>query len=283
MKKLRRRAEHLKEKRPGYGEILDFYQKVREEQEKAKTSLKVEPILLQTDWKELLVKEGFPLIQREGFPLDIEASAKLFRSLCQIAEEANPYLSEKVRRIEEALANNEVDLKKLLRESGNQQKVEEIANAFGLDKKVLLFLIQNSTKPSIEAGRNQLSDELIPGTWPKGFCPICGSLPQLSLLKEEVGKRFLLCSYCGYQWQTDRLICVFCGNKSQESLHYLHAEGEEPYRLDLCDKCHQYIKTIDFRKIEEIDPFLEDIGTPHLDLLASKEGYKRPVPNPWTT
>jgi formate dehydrogenase maturation protein FdhE len=28
---------------------------------------------------------------------------------------------------------------------------------------------------------------------------------------------------------------------------------------------------------------LEDLSTLHLDLLASQKGYKRPVPNPWTT
>ena len=281
--KLRKRIEQLKKKRPGYGEILDFYQKVREAQEQAKTSLKVETIRLGKDWKELFVKEGFSVVQREDFPIDLEVSARLFRSLCQIAEEANSYLSDKARRIEEAVANKKVDLRKLLSQAGNQAKVEEMADGSGLDKKILLFLIQNSARPSIEVGREQLSHEQIPGTSPKGFCPACGSPPHLSLLKEEVGKRFLLCSYCGYQWQTDRLICAFCGNKDQESLYYLHAEGEEPYRLDLCDKCHQYIKTIDLRKIEAIDPFLEDLATPHLDLLASKKGYKRPVPNPWTT
>jgi FdhE protein len=105
----------------------------------------------------------------------------------------------------------------------------------------------------------------------------------LSLLKEEVGKRSLLCSFCGYQWRIERLVCPFCGNKEQESLQYFHAEGEEAHRIDLCDKCHQYIKTIDLRKIEAIDPILEDLATLHLDILASQKGYKRPIPNPWAT
>jgi len=51
--------------------------------------------------------------------------------------------------------------------------------------------------------------------------------------------------------------------------------------MHLCGKCHQYIKTIDFRKIEESDPVLEDLATLHLDVLATQKGYKRPVPNPW--
>ena len=54
------------------------------------------------------------------------------------------------------------------------------------------------------------------------------------------------------------------------------------YRIDLCEKCHQYIKTIDARVEEILDPSLEDLATLHLDLLASQRCYHRPVVNLWT-
>ena len=280
---LKNRIQQIKKKRPGYGEILDFYQKVKEAQDKTKASLKIDPVQLKKEWKELLAKEGFSLIQKEDFPLDIEASVKLFQALCQIGKEVNPYMAEQVGKIKEALDNKKIDLKNLLKKGVKEQRIEQMANEFGLDKKVFSFLIQSSIKPSIETGMEQFRSQLDPETWLKGYCPMCGSLPSLSLLKEEVGKRYLLCSYCGYQWRIDRLFCPFCDNREQESLHYLFAEGEEPYRIDLCDKCHQYIKTIDFRIIGEPDPSLEDLATLHLDILASQKGYKRPIPNPWVT
>ena len=283
MEKLTHRIQQIKKKRPGYGEILDFYQKVKEAQDKTKASLKIDPVQLKKEWKELLAKEGFSLIQKEDFPLDIEASVKLFQALCQIGKEVNPYMAEQVGKIKEALDNKKIDLKNLLKKGVKEQRIEQMANEFGLDKKVFSFLIQSSIKPSIETGMEQFRSQLDPETWLKGYCPMCGSLPSLSLLKEEVGKRYLLCSYCGYQWRIDRLFCPFCDNREQESLHYLFAEGEEPYRIDLCDKCHQYIKTIDFRIIGEPDPSLEDLATLHLDILASQKGYKRPIPNPWVT
>ena len=283
MEKLKARIQQLKKKRPGYGEMLDFYQKVKEAQQGIKTSLKIKPIKLRKEWKELLAKEGFSLVQKEDFPLDIEASTTLFTRLCQIAKEANPHMAEQVEKINGAIAHKRIDLKKLLMGGVKEQKIEKVADKFGLDIKVFSFLIQSSIKPSIEAGMEQLHSELDPETWLKGYCPMCGSLPFLSLLKEEEGKRYLLCSYCGYQWRIDRLFCPFCNNKDQESLHYLFAEGEEAYRIDLCDQCRQYIKTIDYRNLEESDPVLEDLATLHLDLLASQKGYKRPVPNPWTT
>ncbi len=281
METLRKRIQQIKKKRPGYKEMLDFYQRVREEQEKVRTSLTIEPIQLKKEWKALLAKEGFPLLERKDFPIDIEASLSLFKSLCQIGKEANPHMAEQVKKIEENINKKNIDLKAILKEGGNEQKVEGIAKELGLDKKILLFFMHSSLKPSIETGVEQLSHEIETETWMRGHCPICGSLPYLSLLKEEVGKRFLLCSHCGYQWRIDRMICPFCNNRDQESLQFFYAEEEKTHRVDLCDKCHQYIKTIDLRTIGETDFPLEDLATLHLDITASKKGYKRPVPNPW--
>ncbi len=241
------------------------------------------PIKLKREWKELLAKEGFSLIQKEDFPLDREASIKLFETLCQIGKNANPHMAKQVRKIEEAIRNKKIDLKEILKSGVKEQKIVQFADEFKLDKKVFLFLIQNSTKPSVEAGMEQLRSELDPETWLKGYCPVCSSLPHLSLLREEVGRRYMLCSFCGYSWRMDRLICAFCNNTEQPSLQYFCGEGEEAYRIDLCDKCHQYIKTIDLRTLGESDPLLEDLATFHLDLIASEKGYKRPVPNPWMT
>jgi FdhE protein len=280
--KLEDRIQQLKKKRPDYGEILDFYQKVKEAQDKVKTSLKIAPIKLKKKSKELSPEEGFSLIQKEDFPLDTEASVSLFETLCHIGKEANPHMAEQVAKIGKALDHEGIDLKKLLKKRLAEQRVERAADECGLDKKVFLFLIQSSIKPSIEAGMEQLRTEVDPETRLKGHCPICGTLPSLSLLKEEVGKRYLLCSFCGYQGRIDRLFCPFCSSKEQDSLHYFHGEGEETHRIDLCDKCHRYIKTIDYRNLQESDPVLEDLATLHLDILATQKGYKRPVPNPWT-
>jgi FdhE protein len=282
MENLKKRVQKIKKKRPAYGLMLDFYQKVREEQEKVKASLTIEPIRLKKEWKNLLAKEGFSVLEKKDFPLDIEASFSLFKSLCQVGKRANAYMAEQVRRIEENIGKNRINPEKLFKEGVDEEKVERIAKELGLDKNVFFFLIHNSIRPSIEATVEKLLNELNTESWTKGYCPVCGSLPHLSLLKEEVGKRFLLCSYCGYQWQTDRILCPFCNNKDQESLHYFTAEGEEIYRISFCNKCHQYIKTIDLRTTGEIDPFLEDLATLHLDVIASQKGYKRPVPNPWT-
>jgi len=281
LNKLEKRIQSLKEKNPHYAEILDFYYKVRQCQERINLSLKIVPIPLKKEWKDLLKKEDFPLLQRQGFPIDLESSVQLFKSLCQVAKKANPFISEQTKRIEGILEEREVDLGPFLRDGLDEKKIEKTAEDFHVDKKVLAFLMQNSTKPSIEASRTTVQDQVEAETWLKGYCPVCGSLPFLSLLKEETGKRFLVCSFCSHEWRAERISCPFCENKEPGSLQFFQAEGEELYRIDLCEKCHQYIKTIDARVIEVLDPSLEDLATLHLDLVASKKGYKRPVPNPW--
>ncbi len=281
LENLKKRIRQLKEKRPGYADILDFYEKVKEAQENTKASLTVAPIQLKGESKSLLTKKGIPLLRKEDFPIDVEASVALFQSLCQIGEKANPHMAEQVSKIEEVISGKTIDLKRLLEEGGKEEKTGKIAEGSGLDGKVLFFLVHNSRKPSINAKAEQLFAKIDPEKWLKGHCPICGSLPDLSLLKEEVGKRYLVCSYCSCQWRFERLLCPFCDNRERNSLHYLFGEEEEAFRIDLCEKCHQYIKTIDLRIIEPPDPALEDLATLHLDILASQKGYKRPVPNLW--
>ncbi len=273
------RIEQIKMKKPAYGVVLDFYGKIKEAQEKIEKSVEIGSIELKQGWKEAFVREGFPLIEKQNFLLDVEASSRLFRSLCRVAAEATPLMAEGVQKIAEALVQKRLDIKRLFRDGFNEKIFEEAADRLNLDKKVFLFLVLNSIKPSVEANVERLRPEVDQEAWLKGYCPICGSLPCLSLLKEETGKRYLVCSFCSYQWPIERLLCPFCGNKDQGSLRYLYTEDEESHRIDICEKCHQYIKTIDLRKTEAPDLSLEDLATLHLDMLASQEGYRKPIPN----
>ena len=279
---LRERAQQLKEKRPGYGALLDFYVTVRESQVASRASVRVDSVKVKRNGKGLPAEEGFSLVGKEDFPIDPEASIDLFRSLCRLGSAANPHIASQVAKIEQALHDGTMDLKALLTGGGEEQTIGQVAADRGLDKQVLSFLVWSSTRSSIEAGRELLRGDFDPETWRKSRCPVCGSLPTLSLLRGDGGMRYSLCSYCDCQWRIDRLSCSVCGSKEPGALHYFCGEGEEAIRIDLCDTCHHYIKTIDYRSLEESDPSLEDLATLHLDVLAAKKGYRRAVPNPWT-
>jgi FdhE protein len=279
---VRERARQLKEKWPGYRALLDFYVKVRELQAASSVSVRVDTAKVNKNGKCLPAEEGISLLGKEDFPIDMEVSIGLFRSMCRLGSAANPHFASQVEKIEQALVGNGLDLKELFRGGENGQAIDRAAADRGLDRQVLSFLVRSSTRPSIEAGREQLRGALDPETWRKSRCPVCGSLPTLSLLRGDGGMRYSLCSCCGCQWRIDRMSCPVCGSKEQGDLHYFYGEGESACRIDLCDTCRHYIKTIDYRSLEESDPCLEDLATLHLDVLAAQKGYRRAVPNPWT-
>ena len=95
-------------------------------------------------------------------------------------------------------------------------------------------------------------------------------------LKEE-GARFLVCSACGYEWRFNRLKCPFCEHEASAGAKYFFTEKEgKAYRIDVCEKCKRYIKTVDVKELgEDIIPLIEDAGTLYLDVLAQKEGYTK--------
>jgi len=279
---LEERAGQLKQKWPGYVALLDFYVAVRRAQDESRATVRVD----RAKAKERgVVPRGEPalsLVEAEGFPIDLDASIALFRTLCRLGRTANPHFAAQIRRIDLALEEGALDLERLLAGDRGDRAIEQSAANRELDAVVLAFLVRNSTRPSIEAGRDLLADELEAGTRGGRACPVCGSPPALSLLKGEHGLRHCLCSHCGFTWAADRVSCAACGNRDTGSLQYFHVEGEGTCRIDLCDSCHHFIKTIDCRSLEESDPCLEDLATLHLDVVATQKGYTRAVPNIWS-
>jgi len=274
--------EMLKGNNPAYTEILGFYEKIAEAQDAEKSAVPVAAINMQkNNMKTLQTREGFPLIDRKNFILDIPSSVQFFESLCRISRNENEKMRENVQAIEEALAINVLNLRELLRRHSDEAYLNRIAEEFTIDKAILTFLIHTSIQPSLAVNVAQLKDQVDLKNWLRGYCPVCGSSPQISQLKDE-GRRFFLCSFCMFQWPSERLKCPYCETTDHEKLHYLYEEGREAYRVDVCDNCKKYIKTVDSRKLDyEPDLQLEDIITIHLDILASEKGYKRAVPNLW--
>ncbi len=271
----------LKNRNPAYREILDFYENVTEEQETFKPKLKLTPLKTSKDLRTFQVKEGFPLINKEELILDITSSVMLFESLCKTGKNTTDKMKENILSIEDAVRNGALDIEKLLERHYDKTYTDKILEDMEIDETVLNFLIHMSIKPSVNLNVEKLTDQVDLKNWLRGYCPFCGSFPQISELIGE-GQRYLMCSFCSFKWPSERLKCPFCENNDHESIHYFYGEGQEVYRVSVCDKCRQYIKTVDSRKLNyEPDLNLEDIVTIHLDILASVKGFKRPVPSPW--
>jgi FdhE protein len=143
----------------------------------------------------------------------------------------------------------------------------------------LAFLVYNALKPSLSRCAQHLGSYLDrEALWDKTYCPVCGSEPALAMLRDE-GRRFILCAFCGHEWPVSRVFCPLCENKNQKDLHYFYSDEEEEYRVQVCKACNRYIKTVDTRNMNRpFYPFLEQVSTLHLDLLAQEQGLEGVLP-----
>lgn len=115
--------------------------------------------------------------------------------------------------------------------------------------------------------------------WRRIQCPVCGSPADLCRIDPD-NYRYLHCPQCDTQWEHHRLTCAVCGTDDVRQVSILTLADLEPWRVEVCDRCGGYIKTLDQRHgghlaMPNVDLYLEDARTLPLDLLAEREGYRR--------
>ena len=286
--KIQKAIDAVKKIRPNYENILDLFGKIMIKQSSFSKKARVKPVAITENAARAKLKKGLPLLSRGDFPIDQSNASQLFKELCEMLKSGNEDLVDEIGEIEDALEKGELDLEEIFQsvlKSG--RRVSEVAESRSLDRDIIFILAMISIRPSLEATASQLRDMVEDATWSRDYCPVCGSSPAISELRQlksdgaeglnpSGAERILYCSFCETEWRTRRLSCAFCGNTDQESLKYLYAEEEKGYRIDVCDKCKKYIKTVDSREItREVILPVEDIATLHLDIIAEEEGYKR--------
>jgi FdhE protein len=108
-------------------------------------------------------------------------------------------------------------------------------------------------------------------------CPVCGSPPVVAALREEGqgAKRVLLCSLCSSEWDYLRVLCPACDEQRFDALPVYTTESIPHVRVDACDSCRVYLKTVDLTKDGHAVPLVDDIATVSLDLWAREAGYTR--------
>jgi FdhE protein len=111
----------------------------------------------------------------------------------------------------------------------------------------------------------------------ENVCPICQSRPQLAIIRREGdgGKRSLLCSLCQWEWEFRRIVCPVCGEEHNEKLPRYSAEGIPSVRVEACDSCKQYLKSVDLTVDGLAVPIVDEIAMAPLDLWAVERGYRK--------
>ena len=108
-------------------------------------------------------------------------------------------------------------------------------------------------------------------------CPRCNSLPLLGVLRPEGdgGKRFLQCSFCSQEWEFRRILCAHCGEEQEQKLPVYVAEQFPQVRVECCETCKHFLRTIDLTKDGNAVPIVDDLAAIPLSLWAQENGYTR--------
>ena len=158
--------------------------------------------------------------------------------------------------------------------NGQEEKINEIAFNLKTQPLVLKFILDQMMKPFIEKSMEGMKSLIQNLPWHKGYCPLCGSFPELSFLRGDEGQRWLRCALCGHEWRFMRTMCPFCENDDHEKMELYFVEGREYEGAELCHKCNRYIMNIDMRKCtEEVVTEVAAIGMLYLDILAQGKGF----------
>jgi FdhE protein len=112
-------------------------------------------------------------------------------------------------------------------------------------------------------------------------CPVCGARPQVAVLRPEGdgGKRFLVCSFCSTEWEFRRILCSVCGEQDHKKLPRYSAEDMSPVRVEACDTCKYYLKSVDMTVDGLAVPLVDEVATAALDVWAMDQGFHKISPN----
>lgn len=110
-------------------------------------------------------------------------------------------------------------------------------------------------------------------------CPFCHGAPQVSILEHApdngTGGRSLQCGTCFTIWPFRRILCPHCGEDDERKLGYFQAPAYAHLRVDACETCGRYLKSVDLTRLGLAVPIVDEVAGAPLDLWAHERGYEK--------
>lgn len=257
-----RRAEWMSGQHSFATEFLDFYKHVAAFQKTLRAN-----IAFSSE-----VKSGGALAAGVRDPLDLTVLLPYFRGfLSTIEQHAPAALAHSARQM--SLLSSDSWIASLEAYWAHGGKYDQQVGAFAQ------FLGRAFLQPYAEF-RSALTTAA-PIVVTTRLCPLCGSRPLLGVLRPEGdgGKRFLVCSLCSHEWEFRRILCPTCGEEAEQKLPVYVAEQMPHLRVEACDTCKFYLRTVDLTKDGHAVPLVDDLAGIPLSLWAHEKGYSRLQPN----
>jgi FdhE protein len=268
------RAKQLASEYPFAAEVLGFYQRLAAFQK--------------TIYSEMSKASEIPSDASKGdlraFAVDNTFSAKHFPRVLAFLQETGPA---PIAAAASQMASEEVSawaayLAHFLRDGQVQLEQEQEQEQETLQQSTETlkeFLLRAFLQPQIEFLVQALGAPPAHGR-PRN-CPRCDSVPLLGVLRPEGegAKRFLVCSFCLGEWEFRRILCPACGEEAEQKLPVYVAEQLPHIRIEACDTCKSYLRTIDLTKNGRAVPIVDDLAAIPLSFWAEEHGYTRLHPN----
>ncbi|WP_300674649.1 formate dehydrogenase accessory protein FdhE [Desulfoluna sp.] len=239
------------------------------------------------------VGQGGSCLSPQNFPLDNKNGVALFFRIVALITDPAEEIPEPIVRaageVARGIETKTLDLEQAFRESLSGEGPIHTAWAQRTPEApgILRFLMLASLEPSLHAVEQILGDHLhgdgkVSVIRQTGTCPICGNLPYILELRGKEGVRFALCSLCRHEYRIRRLACPVCDSNDFDKIAYFTVEEEPGFRVETCESCNTYMKTIDFRGLDrQACPEFNDLESMALDYLAAKQGLKRSTLSVW--
>ena len=275
MSQMRTDIERYAQAMPQYRDALSFLQNILDFQaalaDKIEPDLQIEPAVAREKWE-----AGEPLFADKSPAIP----APLFR---QALAELRPLLppGDVLQEVLDRLLASELvvssQLEKVLADliTDSDACIRRLADAASTTPDTVAPLLRIVLSPFFEKPAALYREWIREAGWRRGICPICGSEPWMARLDREHGERMLACSLCRTEWAFDRLRCPFCGGDDQPKVRFFNVDDDDAHRVDCCDRCLRFIKTVDERVAgRPANLPVEDVITSHLDTLAREYGYR---------
>jgi FdhE protein len=137
------------------------------------------------------------------------------------------------------------------------------------------LLAQAFLQPYAELLRTRA--KLKPTSSAYALCPFCSRKPALGILRQmgDGGARSMLCSFCLAEWEFRRIVCPGCGEEDDKNLAVFTASEFDYIRVECCETCKTYIKSIDLTKNGLAEPLVDELASAPLDLWSREHGYAK--------
>jgi formate dehydrogenase maturation protein FdhE len=116
----------------------------------------------------------------------------------------------------------------------------------------------------------------------RGQCPFCGGLPWIAARRDastmEGARRMLGCALCGGEWLFGRILCPACFEGDPAKLPSFQNEKHTTVRVEACETCHRYVKSLDLSEDARPIPEVDDLVSISMDLWAAEQGFTRIEP-----